>query len=693
MSHRSDPTRDTHPPHSAITVTSAEPQPAAVPVQPPTSLTKSNKAAAPQPAAVAVVPESQEQPTQKVHVEGARCLYLVFDRSTFFPAGSQAKLQLYYDEECTQLIHCYAEKGPFYPLLVTANRLYVKLSCKSQAAQCKYKIYALPIGPDFALARWLIEFLLLHTVPLQSDLTLLFNGCIDFIYRSKSPSVFKEALFLLVAEMIHRLRETGESGRAVLKQLPLARLYKLKQELIAQHETERKRGTLFSSYLQCLLELVVAYRLYEIESAPPSESKGTQASSVTLKKDDELMLVAIALASSIEGQESELGALFQSSEVVPKPGTPAKEEIKPVENKPSESSEPAVDLFDEDMDDELAAAIKASLAQPEQSEEKKEPVETSTAPSTGDAEKAEDKPSEPQDVDMGDLSDDEDLQAALELSKQALKPGEEKSEPEKKDVVSEQKVLPTEEKKSEEKKSEEKKDAKPKPKPSAKKMSRSNSVKRDDKPVDQADPQWLRTVLDLARDFEGFAHRDTKPESMLHLVRAAWPETQKDWTRERLVVIEGLPKEAVNSKPEELKSAVEDWLEDVSALRREGDQWLDDVLLVELHNSEKTRDFVTKVNKLKFKPSKSLALDIKTALTLKATAVKDLENTDPKLVQFFRTKLLTGTESPSLTVKAAAALTEIFNRFALKSTTDASAAVLSATELDLLQQVRIASPS
>ncbi len=647
-----------------------------MPVQPPTSLTKSNKPAAPQPVAAAAA-ESQEQPTQKVHVEGARSLYLVFDRSTFFPAGSQAKLQLYYDEECTQLIHSYAEKGPFYPLLVTANRLYVKLSCKSQAAQCKYKIYVLPIGPDFALARWLIEFLLLHTVPLQSDLTALFNGCIDFMYRSKSPSVFKEALFLLVAEMIHRLRETGESGRAVLKQLPLARLYKLKQELTAQHETERKRGTLFSSYLQCLLELVVAYRLYEIESAPPAESTGTLASSTKLKKDDELMLVAIALASSIEGQESELGALFKSSSDVPQPVTPAKEESKPVETKPSESTG---DLFDEDMDDELAAAIKASLAQPE---EKKEDKPSEPSPS---AEQKEDKPNESQDVDMGDLSDDEDLQAALELSKQALKSEEksesaEKTEPavEKKEAVPEQK-----EPLKEEKKSEEKKQSSPESKPSAKKKSRSNSVK--DKPVDQADPQWLSTVLDLARSFEGFAHRDTKPESVLHLVRAAWPETQKDWTRERLVVIEGLPKEVIKSKPEELKSAVEDWLEDVSALRREGDQWLDDALLVELHNSDKTRDFVTKINKLKFKPSKTLALDIKSALTLKATAFKDLESTDPKLVQLFRTKLVTSGDAPSLTTKATAALTEIFNRFAVKSSSEPTVAVLSAAELDQLQQ-------
>eukprot|EP00029_Vermamoeba_vermiformis_P008050 TRINITY_DN365_c0_g1_i7.p1 TRINITY_DN365_c0_g1~~TRINITY_DN365_c0_g1_i7.p1 ORF type:complete len:4455 (+),score=2004.27 TRINITY_DN365_c0_g1_i7:138-13502(+) len=663
----------------AVTVTSAEPQPAAVPVQPPTSLTKSNKAAAPQPVAAAAVVESQEQPTQKVHVEGARCLYLVFDRSTFFPAGSQAKLQLYYDEECTQLIHSYAEKGPFYPLLVTANRLYVKLSCKSQAAQCKYKMYALPIGPDFALARWLIEFLLLHTIPLQSDLTALFNGCVDFMYRSKSPSVFKEALFLLVAEMIHRLRETGESGRAVLKQLPLARLYKLKQELTAQHETERKRGTLFSSYLQCLLELVVAYRLYEIESAPPSEST----------------------ASSIEGQESELGALFQSSSDVPQPITPAKEESKPAESKPSESSEP---LFDEDMDDELAAAIKASLAQPPQSEEKKEdkPAEPSVS-----AEKTEDKPTEPQeDVDMGDLSDDEDLQAALELSKQALKSDEKSESADKKEPVVEKKEPLAEDKKGENKKGEDKKGenkkgedkkgenkkgedkkkekkSSPEPKQSAKKKSRSNSVKQD-KAVDQADPQWLSALLDLARSFEGFAHRDTKPESVLHLVRAAWPETQKDWTRERLVVLEGLPKEVIKSKPEELKSSVEDWLEEVSALRREGGQWLDDVLLVELHNSDKTRDFVTKINKLKFKPSK--ALDIKTALTLKATAFRDLESSDPKLVQLYRTKLVTTSEPPSLTAKAAAALTEVFNRFAVKSSSEANVAVMSATELDLLQQ-------
>lgn len=70
----------------------------------------------------------------------------------------------------------------------------------------------------------------------------------------------------MLAEITNRLRYVGDLGYDALSKLPHKRLLKLKHEMNSLYETEKKRRGLFSSYLQTLIELNIAQKLYEIET-------------------------------------------------------------------------------------------------------------------------------------------------------------------------------------------------------------------------------------------------------------------------------------------------------------------------------------------------------------------------------------------------------------------------------------------
>jgi hypothetical protein len=196
-----------------------------------------------------------------VKLETARSVIVLFDRSCFLPPNSQASLEFYYDEGCVSSIKCYTEKSKFLPLVVHSNQFWFKLSCSAaQRNNAKYKLEVVPISPNLSLAFWIIDFILENSIKFVQDVgalcTALYSSALDYIYCTKAPSAVKESAFYLLGRIIAVF--TSASGT---KRLPFESLTKLKEEMIALYDTESKReGSIFSTYLQSLVELMMTVR-------------------------------------------------------------------------------------------------------------------------------------------------------------------------------------------------------------------------------------------------------------------------------------------------------------------------------------------------------------------------------------------------------------------------------------------------
>src|SRR4051812_3772137 len=127
----------------------------------------------------------------------------------------------------------------------------MKLICPSQTHRnsIKYRLVAVPVHPHFALAFWMVHFLLDDAVKyvmattsktdmIEKVCTPLFDAVVDFIYVSKTPTVLKESAFYLLGYLIDKSKIFASNP---FLGLPLGRLTKLKNEMLELYLVEKKR--------------------------------------------------------------------------------------------------------------------------------------------------------------------------------------------------------------------------------------------------------------------------------------------------------------------------------------------------------------------------------------------------------------------------------------------------------------------
>jgi len=283
----------------------------------------------------------------KVHVAGARACILMIHSDT----DRATRLNVYLDEDLTDQVNSiggaseldssmatstFSPGGPFQPILVPSNTFWVKARQSTQAASLfafggdggktnlEYRATVVPVSSDIALARWIAEFLTLSTttrginVPL--DFAPLINTIIDFLYATQVPTILKESIMALLSRIIHELRYRSRGQAHKLCQfvdpigaaLDLSRLNILKKEMISLYDSERrsasnsdnaavkKRGAPFTSYLQGLVELMVAARLYENEKL--TRQKMLQTAGAAPGASEETVKAALALAHTLASE-------------------------------------------------------------------------------------------------------------------------------------------------------------------------------------------------------------------------------------------------------------------------------------------------------------------------------------------------------------------------------------------------------
>jgi len=176
------------------------------------------------------------------------------------------------------------------------------------------------------LARWIIEFLSCHGLDFHPDLEKLFNVCLDYLYQSKAPSPLQETVFGVLSHLIHHLRNRDEKIKYAV---PHKRLNKLKLEMISLYDTEKKRSTLYSGYLQSLTDFLAAVKLHRLQNSPRKKDKKI--------KNDDALYVAIALAESLDdGKEGKSEKISKEKENEIE-GEDKKTSDKSKEEKPEES--------------------------------------------------------------------------------------------------------------------------------------------------------------------------------------------------------------------------------------------------------------------------------------------------------------------------------------------------------------------
>ena len=339
-----------------------------------------------------------ETQMQQYTIENSSSLLVIFERSTFLPPSTY--LEFYLDSDSSQLIKSYSDKSKLLPFIVPSNSVWFNLQCQSaQRNNVKFKFDIIPIHTNYIQSFWIIQYLLnynANNATLKSILPELFNSILYYIYSSKSPSILKESAIYLLLQIVH-------STKGSQVELPYSQLEKLKEEMIQLFEIEKKReNNIHSSYLQSIIELFIAVKecggnslfngLFEQDSIVPMDidKKSTESN---IQKTDETLNIAIALANSIK-----------SVEIQKKDQDPDISDIV-VEEQEEEEEEP--------MDEELATAMALSLSS---NNADTAPASTST----------EEKPKEEtikveeseEDIFEEDDEMDEDMKAALELSMQ-----------------------------------------------------------------------------------------------------------------------------------------------------------------------------------------------------------------------------------------------------------------------------------
>lgn len=323
--------------------------------------------------------------------------------------------------------------------------------------QVRYKIVAVPLTASFGLAMYLTNFVL-HSYSHDSAtpqenpdknepvLELLFNALVSYVFSQEFPTPMKEEVFWMITRV-------ARVANAAAVSLPWVRLLRLKEEMSNLQGLDKKRQALVPSYLQNLVELMTIAHEPLSHFVPEEEKKEEPPG----KKDgnklmDEDMSLAIAIATTLQNtlhntEATEPAASVAPSSapapqapsipaVVPPPPGPAPPAppappvsaapalstysaspvaspapaIPPVHELPAVSVPPepvpqppvANDftgddaLFDGEMDDELAAAIAASMqSAPTESQEKQEgnkPIQEDAQLQDKPADKVEAKP-------------------------------------------------------------------------------------------------------------------------------------------------------------------------------------------------------------------------------------------------------------------------------------------------------------
>jgi hypothetical protein len=545
-----------------------------------------------------IIVSSQNSPASAngavpVEIPSARAIVVVFDRACYLVP--QSKFTLYADEECTDIIKTFPDKSPFLPLAVSTNKFWVKLAAKQNKHNCRFKFAAIPATTDLSLARWIVEFLLDSS--LENELNLLpklFDAIVDFAYRLAIPCELKESMLHVLARLIYKLRRRGPEGLNILCGLSLKRLSKLRQEMLSLYETEKKRGGLYSSYFQALIELMVSVKLfeYEVQTAARKEKKKERRA----QKGDALSL-AIQLAKTFH-EEVDTAVAKSSPPKTASPKSPA---------------EYIAGSEDQSEDDEMLKAALAVSMQPKS--------EDGSEPATGGVDLSEL-------LGQGSFDDDEDLSAAIALSlgqsgeSGAAKPeekmdAEEPATPAKDDVSSKNEAATTavdasidESEGCDESMEEEyvsnlfDSGAIPPPPQSGKKSPVAPPV--------EVDPQWFTQIVSVAQALESLLQRDENDEYqneiLTELIKKAWVEAQKDSTRERIMLIDGLPTGPIDKLPE-LVLQLEELFDDVAIIAEGSIFWPVDkeanltksYAFVELLSADKFKAALTKVNKYKWK--------------------------------------------------------------------------------------------
>jgi hypothetical protein len=257
---------------------------------------------------------------EKVKVEGAHCLYVQFDRTSSNPPNAQCRILFCRDAACSDVAFAYSEGSQFAPLVIPGDTFWVKASfhllpyvCLSVLFVWSCVVWRL-IGPEIRSHILLLahSWTDTRTAGLRQPRTIdqvqvqrgpvagappllaLARGgapraatedardrpeprtsllrrcrlCI-FLSRPYRPERGTFFLALLFARLSRRLILSQEALYLLMRlvqsplssQFPLQRLRPLREEMLSLYETEKKRAGLFSSYLQALIEVVLAWRL------------------------------------------------------------------------------------------------------------------------------------------------------------------------------------------------------------------------------------------------------------------------------------------------------------------------------------------------------------------------------------------------------------------------------------------------
>eukprot|EP01125_Pyxidicula_operculata_P017974 TRINITY_DN635_c0_g1_i7.p1 TRINITY_DN635_c0_g1~~TRINITY_DN635_c0_g1_i7.p1 ORF type:complete len:2560 (+),score=862.47 TRINITY_DN635_c0_g1_i7:2323-10002(+) len=358
----------------------------------------------------------------KVELEGVHSIIVIFDRGVHLPQDINVQLGFYYDKNCKQSIKLFGDKSFLTPFVIPSNCFYHRITSRhnQNSSSCKYKFSIVPVSLRFSIGRWLTEFLIRSKAIMESETNVvkIFNTLLDFNYSNKIPSVLKEITFSLLTSIIHKLCKMGKVGRRILGSLPWLRIEKMREEMTILQDGESRRGTLFSSYTQSLVNFMIACKiqhlhrsshnstcessidLFSIQSVSEKESSGSSGSdkvesdenneadysfSDLFGNDDDIFTPTKSEKKEPPVEEKKVSKEEDTKQTTSSPAaststtttttTVDEKPPTPTDKTPSESTEPKTNpepqvgmLFDDeegddDMDEDLKLALQMSLSE------------------------------------------------------------------------------------------------------------------------------------------------------------------------------------------------------------------------------------------------------------------------------------------------------------------------------------------
>ena len=150
---------------------------------------------------------------QKVAIEGAKTLLLTFSKDCFLPADCGAKLAIYEDEKCTNLLKAYDMVSSMTPFVVQSDQFYLKVHCEgAQRNNVKYGFTVTPSTPQLSLAMWLVQYIINYSLAnSNAQLTLLFNSMLECCYTMNVFSPQKQGLLALLTKLVRNYVVSGEA--------------------------------------------------------------------------------------------------------------------------------------------------------------------------------------------------------------------------------------------------------------------------------------------------------------------------------------------------------------------------------------------------------------------------------------------------------------------------------------------------